>query len=266
MQSVCVVAVYTVCNKYGLCRLMCKCYIADMSCIFVLWWTHLYVDAAVVLARYVLVWICVCVCVGLCFLLFSNCMFRQFIRPSSGTGYKYMKYSCATEGALFCGTIVFHVLVVNNNIRTYSVCVHWTVSDWLTQQGDIAQLFCFRFLFDMFMSYGWGSTGENVTSERPTRALHDVTSERYTTWRQICPTKDKISLNGSFTRMRILPRAYRNTITRIRFDASGYFSSSAIPLCASGHVSYLNENYVVPCICLRAIWHMHGSMWRATLE
>jgi hypothetical protein len=31
------------------------------------------------------------------------------------------------------------------------------------------------------MSYGWGSTGENVTSERHTRALHDVTSERYTT-------------------------------------------------------------------------------------
>ena len=28
----------------------------------------------------------------------------------------------------------------------------------------------------------------------------------------------------------------------------------------------LNENYVVPCICLRAIWHMYGSMWRATLE
>jgi len=28
----------------------------------------------------------------------------------------------------------------------------------------------------------------------------------------------------------------------------------------------LNENYVVPCICLRAIWHMHGSMWRAMLE
>jgi len=26
----------------------------------------------------------------------------------------------------------------------------------------------------------------------------------------------------------------------------------------------VNENYVVPCICLRAIWHMHGSMWRAT--
>ena len=26
----------------------------------------------------------------------------------------------------------------------------------------------------------------------------------------------------------------------------------------------LNENYVVPYICLRAIWHMHGSMWRAT--
>ena len=25
----------------------------------------------------------------------------------------------------------------------------------------------------------------------------------------------------------------------------------------------LNENYV-PCICLRAIWHMHGLMWRAT--
>jgi len=25
-----------------------------------------------------------------------------------------------------------------------------------------------------------------------------------------------------------------------------------------------NENYFVPCICLRAIWHMHGSMWRAT--
>ena len=26
----------------------------------------------------------------------------------------------------------------------------------------------------------------------------------------------------------------------------------------------LNENYVVPCICLTAIWHMHGSMWHAT--
>ena len=26
----------------------------------------------------------------------------------------------------------------------------------------------------------------------------------------------------------------------------------------------LNENYVVPCICLRALGHMHGSMWRAT--
>jgi len=26
----------------------------------------------------------------------------------------------------------------------------------------------------------------------------------------------------------------------------------------------LNENYIVPCICLRAIWHTHGSMWRAT--
>ena len=26
----------------------------------------------------------------------------------------------------------------------------------------------------------------------------------------------------------------------------------------------LNENYVIPCICLRAIWHMYGSMWRAT--
>jgi len=22
----------------------------------------------------------------------------------------------------------------------------------------------------------------------------------------------------------------------------------------------LNENYVVPCICLRALWHMHGWM------
>ena len=75
-----------------------------------------------------------------------------------------------------------------------------------------------KFCFDMYMSYGWGSTGENVTSER------------YTTWRHICPTRDKISLHGSFTRMRILPRAYRNTITRIRFHASGYFSSSAIPL------------------------------------
>jgi len=27
------------------------------------------------------------------------------------------------------------------------------------------------------MSYGWGSTGENVTSEQHTRALHDVTSD-----------------------------------------------------------------------------------------
>jgi len=94
------------------------------------------------------------------------------------------------------------------------------------------------YYFDMYMSYGWGSTGENVTSERHTRALHDVASESYTTWRQICRTKDKISLHGSFTRMRILPRAYRNTVTRIRFDASGYFSSSAIPLCVSGHVSF----------------------------
>jgi len=83
-------------------------------------------------------------------------------------------------------------------------------------------------------------------SKRDVRALHDVTSdmcqnmmsERYTTWRQICPTKDKISLHGSFTRMRILPGAYCNTRTRIRFDASGYFSSSAIPLCVSGHVSF----------------------------
>jgi len=90
--------------------------------------------------------------------------------------------------------------------------------------------------------------------KRDVRALHDVTSdmpqnvtsERYTTWRQICPktwrqicpTKDKISLHGSFTRMRILPRAYRSTITRIRFDAFGYFSSSAIPLCASGHMTF----------------------------
>jgi len=74
--------------------------------------------------------------------------------------------------------------------------------------------------------------------KRDVRATHDVTSERYTTWRQICPTKDKISVHGSFMRMRILPGAYRNTITRIRFHASGYFSSSAIPLCASGHVSF----------------------------
>jgi len=124
-------------------------------------------------------------------------------------------------------------------------------------------LHCYAFTFyssnfDMYMSYGWGSTGENVTSERHTtwrqsvtrcdvRALHnvtsgmshDVTSERYMTWRQICPTKDKILLHGSFMRMRILPRAYRSTITRIRFHASGYFSSSAIPLCASGHVSFV---------------------------
>jgi hypothetical protein len=77
-------------------------------------------------------------------------------------------------------------------------------------------------------------------TKRDVRALHDVTSdmsqnvtsESYTTWRKICPTKDKISLHGSFTRMRILHRAYRNTITRIRFHASGCFSSSAIPLCA----------------------------------
>jgi len=93
----------------------------------------------------------------------------------------------------------------------------------------------------MYMSYGWGSTGENVTSELYTtwrQMSQNVTSERYTTWRQICPTKDKISLRGSFTWMRILPRAYRNTRTRIRFDASGYFSSSAVPLCVSGHVSF----------------------------
>jgi len=101
----------------------------------------------------------------------------------------------------------------------------------------------------MYMSYGWGSTGENVMSERHTtwrqsdtrcdvRATHDVTSQRYTTWHHICPTKDRILLHGSFTRICILPRAYRNTITRIRFNASGYFSSSAIPLCASGHVSF----------------------------
>ena len=76
--------------------------------------------------------------------------------------------------------------------------------------------------------------------KRDVTALHDVksdvsqnvTSQRYTTWRQICPTKDKISLHGSFTRMHLLPRAYRNRRTRILFDASGYFSSSAIPLCA----------------------------------
>jgi len=74
--------------------------------------------------------------------------------------------------------------------------------------------------------------------KRDVRATLDVTSECYTTWRQICPTKDKISSHGSFMWMRILPSAYRNTITRIRFDASGYFSSSAIPLCAFGHVQF----------------------------
>jgi len=30
------------------------------------------------------------------------------------------------------------------------------------------------FIIDMYMSYGWESTGENVTS-----ATHDVTSERH---------------------------------------------------------------------------------------
>jgi len=54
-------------------------------------------------------------------------------------------------------------------------------------------LHCYAFTFyssnfDMYMSYGWGSTGENVTSERHTtwrqsdtwcdvRALHDVMSD-----------------------------------------------------------------------------------------
>jgi len=31
--------------------------------------------------------------------------------------------------------------------------------------------------FDMYMSYGWRSISENVTSEQHTRALHDVTSD-----------------------------------------------------------------------------------------
>ena len=29
-------------------------------------------------------------------------------------------------------------------------------------------------------------------------------------------------------------------------------------------MTYAWFDVVVPCICLRAIWHMHGSMWRAT--
>ena len=116
----------------------------------------------------------------------------------------------------------------------------------------------------MCMSYGWGSTGENVTSERHTRSFHDVTSERYTTWRQICPTKDKISLHGSFTRMRILPRAYRNTITRIRFDASGYFSSSAIPLCASGHVSFAIWQTLIGLRCFWILLEFRNTIVRVS--
>ena len=41
--------------------------------------------------------------------------------------------------------------------------------------------------FDMFMSYGWGSTGETWRQNVPRRDVrlsHDVTSDRHTTWRQ----------------------------------------------------------------------------------
>jgi len=139
-----------------------------------------------------------------------------------------------------------------NNCTLCPHCIY-VFCIYLRTNSDLCHLQHKLVGFDMYMSYGWGSTGENVTSERHTRALQDVTSESYTTWRQICPTKDKISLNGSFTRMRILPRAYRNAITRIRFDASGYFSSSAIPLCAcpvTCHSRY--DNWTL--IGLRCFW------------
>ena len=97
--------------------------------------------------------------------------------------------------------------------------------------------------------------------KRDVRATHNVTSERHTTWCQICPTKDKISLHGSFTRMRILPRAYRNTIkTRIIL---------LLTRITSFHI-YVLERYdicMVRCDA-QSEWHVTGSAlsWRIVLS
>jgi len=39
---------------------------------------------------------------------------------------------------------------------------------------------------------------------------------------------------------------------------TGYFKQ--VTKKTQNHTS-LNENYIVPCICLRAIWHMHDSCY-----
>jgi len=57
-------------------------------------------------------------------------------------------------------------------------------------------------------------------------------------------------------------------IVIIKFHKNLTSGSHAVPCRQTekknpNHTS-LNENYVVPCICLRVIWHRHGSMWRAT--
>ena len=78
--------------------------------------------------------------------------------------------------------------------------------------GEDDKLCASRFvlrLFDMYMSYGCGSTGENVTPER------------YTTWRQICPK----TWRQSVTRrdVRYVPRK-----TRFRYMAPSREWSSCL--------------------------------------
>ena len=149
----------------------------------------------------------------------------------------------------------------------------------------------------MYMSYGWGSTGENVTSERHTTWHQSVTRRdvryvpRKTRFCYMAPSckcasclahiairelaSGSMLLDTSRVPQYHCARAvtchsrydnwtliglrcfwihleFRNTIVRVRscvirnmiielqsdFDASGYFSSSAIPLYASGHVSF----------------------------
>jgi len=114
--------------------------------------------------------------------------------------------------------------------------------------------------FDMYMSYGWGllvKTWRQICpTKRDVRALHDVTSDMsherhdFVTWllRANAHPASRISQydNSHPVRCFWILLEFRNAIVRVRsrvirdmiielqsvFDASGYFSSSTIPLCA----------------------------------
>ena len=130
-------------------------------------------------------------------------------------------------------------------------------------------------IFDMYMSYGWGllvKTWRQSDTRRDVRALHDVTSDMshrrqdFITWllHKNAHPASRISQydNSHPVRCFWILLEFRNTIVRVRSRVIRYM---IIEKKNPNHTSF-NQNYVVPCICLRAIWHMHGSMWRATLE